>query len=153
MNFQDFEPPVRIFPESVAPTIVKAIECLDCGCIVYSRCKTDKRTCLCGNIIVEGGIQPSRISFETGKRNRELTIVVNKDLNDFYYDWNLGIDRYGMLFPQDNKKHVSSWKYVVQVIVPSSKLVLYSRLELLKENEECQKSESPSTQAQAGPSL
>ena len=104
----------RVF-ESVAPIKVRAIHCTKCGSIVYSRCASDKRTCLCGAVSVSGGVIPTELTCHLPELYEWLDIVVDKDLNDMYYDWNLSIDRLGMVYPKGNRKHVTGMKYILTI--------------------------------------
>lgn len=112
----------KIF-DSIAPIKVRAVKCLKCGCIVYSRCLSDRRTCLCGAVALNGGPEPYEGTFRLPMHLEWLDIVVDKDLNDMYYDWNLGIDRLGMVYPEGNKKHTTGFKYIMTIHRPDGTLL------------------------------
>lgn len=111
---------VKVFPESVAPTKVRAVKCNHCGTTVYSRCKTDKRTCLCGRVSLSGGVTPGEMTCSLPMDIEWFDIVIDKDLNDLYYDWNLNVDRYGMIHPEGSRKRVSGMKYVMMMGAPDA---------------------------------
>lgn len=102
---------VRLF-DSIAPIKIRAAQCEHCGSIVYSRCGSDKRTCMCGGVSISGGITPQLMTTTLPERIKWIDIVIDKDLNDMYYDWLLNVDRFGLITPRGTRRHVTAMKYV-----------------------------------------
>ena len=72
---------------------VCAIECPDCGDIVFSRTNHDYRSCTCGASAIDGGFEYTKVVGSA--KTFVLKIVQNK--TDLYNDWNTGADKYGLI--------------------------------------------------------
>lgn len=79
---------------------VDAIECPNCGCIVYSRARHDFRSCGCGNCFVDGGPVYTRVGGAEIHSIRHHTLELNLTPQQLYDDWNYGNDVYGIITPQ-----------------------------------------------------
>jgi len=82
---------------------IGALECPLCGYIIYSRTRHDFRSCECGAVSVDGGLDYMKVSWDD-------TLVKWKDVRthklklplttaELYEDWNTETDRYGKVAP------------------------------------------------------
>lgn len=81
-------------------TKVKAIECPDCGDLVFSRARHDFRSCSCGAVSIDGGFDYLKVA---GKIRIEDNKIITKQIevsaskNDLYWDWAKGRDKFGLI--------------------------------------------------------
>lgn len=106
--------PAKMFDDA-SPILVHAVWCKHCGSLVYSRCASDRRNCQCGSIAVAGGVVPTEVTYKLPVEFSWVEVIVDKDLNTLYYDWLLNVDRFGLVFPNGSRRHVSTAKYVLEV--------------------------------------
>ena len=93
---------VRRLSEKEGEMIVKAIRCPKCGDVIYSRARHDMRFCSCKAIFIDGGFDYVRMG---GKALEEMAIEeieVNASRQDLDNDWNLAIDKYGVIKGDNN---------------------------------------------------
>jgi len=76
---------------------IKCVRCLVCGDVIYSRTVHDYRCCQCGSVCVDGGFEYSKISARDPSQIEFIEIEVNAIKEELYRDWNLGIDKYGLI--------------------------------------------------------
>ena len=107
-------------PKPSEKTKVQAIQCPQCGDIMYSRARHDWRTCSCGTgesgdhvlgIFVDGGFNYLRFGwnekvFPDG-RPEPIEIEVDASPLEIYNDWNKRIDKLGRI-------KASSWTRIVK---------------------------------------
>jgi hypothetical protein len=55
-----------------------------------------------------------------------ININLDRDLNDLYYDWNLQVDRYGIIYPRGHRKYIIGMKYVMSMWVDNG-MVFYEK--------------------------
>lgn len=75
---------------------VYALQCQDCGDIIYSRARHDFRNCTCGKIFVDGGFDYCRRGF-TDKPPKGVTKRIKASKQQMYDDWNNKVDKYGLI--------------------------------------------------------
>lgn len=75
---------------------VYAMQCQDCGDIIYSRAGHDFRNCTCGKIFVDGGFDYCRRGF-TDKPPIPVEKKIKATKQQMYDDWNNKIDKYGLI--------------------------------------------------------
>lgn len=63
-------------------TIILAnqVKCLECGDAPYSAHRHDFRSCMCGALAVDGGMNYLRRSYKEGAKYMDMSIVVDKSL-------------------------------------------------------------------------
>jgi len=76
---------------------VKAVECRDCGDIVYSRTQQDFRECTCGNVSVDGGLSYFKYNVAPSANFEVKKIQIDANLNELYDDWNDMNDEFGLI--------------------------------------------------------
>lgn len=92
-------------------TTVKAIKCLKCNDIIYSRARYDYKRCSCKRTIIDGGLHWIRTSGEYEKDNdnniKFYKIEIDATEVDLYYDWFHNKNQYGTIHEQydDEKDH------------------------------------------------
>ena len=78
---------------------VNAIKCPTCGDVIYSRAVHDYRPCTCGASAIDGGFDYIRV---TGANIGNLKVInVKATKMDLYRDWNLHLDKFGLI-PGEN---------------------------------------------------
>lgn len=80
---------------------IKAIRCMGCKTILFSRALHDFRTCFCEATSVDGGqTDYVKVCFDekVGFENVELEIDVTK--KQLYNDWNNRKDKFGLIKPK-----------------------------------------------------
>lgn len=90
-------------------TKVIAIECPQCGYIIYSRARHDFRSCKCGDCNIDGGFDYVKIgAMDLSKiQQHELEIPITR--TELYDDWNNQTDNYGSVAPCGKPLSSSSW--------------------------------------------
>ncbi len=79
-------------------TTVNAIECPDCGDVVYSRAHHDYRNCSCGGIAIDGGFEYSKISYkDENSRPKNVALEISASKKELYDDWNYGKNKFGLV--------------------------------------------------------
>lgn len=77
---------------------VVAVECKDCNSIIFSRSRHDCRSCICGNISIDGGRSYVKLTTKDSSkvgRQYHLTISIpNSELVDDYYN---NSNKYGLI--------------------------------------------------------
>jgi hypothetical protein len=75
---------------------IQTIKCPSCNDTIYSRARHDFRRCSCGEVAIDGGFDYIKISFKDKFPERsEIELDITKE--DLYDDWNLSIDKYGLM--------------------------------------------------------
>lgn len=83
---------------------LNAIKCARCKDIVYSRARHDFRTCSCGNIFVDGGLDYFRYGSLKGGGFSIIDVEVDVDGKTLYKDWNEMIDKFGIIKGDKERK-------------------------------------------------
>ena len=76
---------------------VKAIRCLICQDVVFSRATHDYRTCSCGNVSIDGGFNYTRISFKNEDYYELTKVNIRASKKELHNDWNKRKNHYGVL--------------------------------------------------------
>ena len=76
---------------------LKAVHCLGCGDIIYSRAPHDFRYCSCGSIFVDGGHEYFKYGGSPNAECETTEIDVDVSLTSLYDDWNHMRDNYGIV--------------------------------------------------------
>lgn len=85
-------------------TRVRAVQCLQCGDIIYSCAVHDFHSCSCGAVFIDGGFEYCRIGGALDKIEH-VTKLIPATKKQLYDDWNQNGERkYGCIKPK------SSWK-------------------------------------------
>tara|TARA_Y100000590_G_scaffold467586_2_gene646990 strand:+ start:212 stop:490 length:279 start_codon:yes stop_codon:yes gene_type:complete len=79
--------------------LIKAVECKDCGDIVYSRADEDFRKCSCGAVEVTGGYTYFKHFTIPGANYEIKKIDINISLDKLYDDWYDMEDNFGLIRP------------------------------------------------------
>lgn len=81
-----------------------ALQCLECGDIIFSRCRHDYRICTCGKIGVDGGQGNEHIFRTIGEKANiielwfDLSIKGGSNLYGYLYtDWTLNKNQLGLI--------------------------------------------------------
>lgn len=80
---------------------VTAVTCSHCGNTIYSRAIHDFRTCTCGETFIDGGPEYVRTN-----ASETETVRVNCTKENLYKDYNLGINKYGIIIKRRKRKEV-----------------------------------------------
>ena len=76
--------------------IIKAYRCKTCEDILFSRAKHDYRTCSCGKVAVNGGIEFLQVrSMNQYPEKVELDIDITEE--ELFADWNSRRDKFGWI--------------------------------------------------------
>lgn len=86
---------------------IKARRCPLCKDLIFSRTRHDMRKCSCGAIFVDGGFDYLRMGFttkavESFRMIKTVEVDVDADKGALYNDWNLRIDRFGLIKKGDD---------------------------------------------------
>jgi hypothetical protein len=76
---------------------IKAINCEECGDIVYSRTADDLRECTCGSTSAAGGQSHSKFYTIHGAKSKKITINLDISNSMLYDDWREMLDAYGLI--------------------------------------------------------
>jgi len=76
---------------------IKAIKCLNCDDIIYSRGLHDYRCCSCGSVCVDGGFDYFKVSANNLSKVKYIEIEIDATKEELYQDWDLGINKYGLI--------------------------------------------------------
>ena len=76
---------------------LKAIHCLGCDDIVYSRAQHDFRECSCGCVYVDGGFNYFKYGALPGAEFNAIEVDIDVTLETLYEDWNKMTDSYGVV--------------------------------------------------------
>jgi hypothetical protein len=76
---------------------LKAVHCLGCDDVVYSRAQHDFRECSCGCIFVDGGLSYFKHGSLPGAEFKIMEVDINTTLKALYEDWNKMTDSYGIM--------------------------------------------------------
>ena len=76
--------------------VIKAYRCKKCEDVIFSRAKHDYRSCSCGAIAVNGGIEFFRV---TSRNQFPETVALDLDITkeELYADWNSRKDEFGWI--------------------------------------------------------
>ena len=89
--------------------LINAVECKECGTIVYSRTEDDVRECDCGRVIVSGGLGYFKYDVFADPRYELKKIDVKTTPNELYNDWYNMEDNFGVIRnvnPSEDEEHV-----------------------------------------------
>jgi hypothetical protein len=79
---------------------VCAITCPKCNASIFSRTRHDFRSCPCGSIAIDGGLDYTKINFDPSMgAPKPFKLEINQTREELYHDWNLSEDKYGMIQP------------------------------------------------------
>ena len=92
--------------------LVKAVECGECKSVVFSRTEADVRECLCGRVIVSGGLQYFTYETHPGASAQTTKIEVGATPDMLYDDWHYLADQYGLVVPTDTEEHETNSVYI-----------------------------------------
>lgn len=75
-----------------------------CKDIIFSRTRHDFHSCSCGNISIDGGFDYFRclIASDIKQPVPSFKLKVNQSRQQLYDDWNLRIDKYGIISEKTN---------------------------------------------------
>ncbi len=76
---------------------IKALKCLICDSIIYSRARHDFRSCECENLFVDGGFAYQRAGAKDPEKMASVEIEVNATTEELYDDWNMVYDKFGLV--------------------------------------------------------
>ena len=76
---------------------IKAVKCLICGDIIYSRVRWDFRYCGCKSVGIDGGFDYCKISAKDPSKVKSVDIEVNATKEELYRDWHSGENKYGLI--------------------------------------------------------
>ena len=78
---------------------IKALKCLVCNSIIYSRARHDCRFCHCGQAFVDGGFDRycQRVGAEFPDKVQYVDIEVPVTKDELFQDWNTSTDKYGLI--------------------------------------------------------
>ena len=75
---------------------VNAFKCPKCAAIVFSRTRHDYRWCPCKTIAVDGGLEYSRVVYDS-VLPENVTLEVDQTKEQLYDDWNSKQDKFGII--------------------------------------------------------
>ncbi len=79
-------------------TLVKCVQCTNCGDLIYSRARHDFHGCSCCELNVDGGFDYLRV---LGNWNQKvIKKFINASKKELYFDWSKGINKYGTIKPK-----------------------------------------------------
>jgi len=85
---------------------VAAIICPKCGQGVFSRARHDFRRCSCKKCAIDGGFDYMKVSWSPEYASPEVIhIEINSTREELYKDWNLNVDKFGILTSKQIKQH------------------------------------------------
>lgn len=67
---------------------IQAVKCINCGDIIFSRCRHDFKSCFCGKISVDGGFDYCKISAEDLNQLLRMEVDLPLTKQELYDDWN-----------------------------------------------------------------
>ena len=76
---------------------VKAICCINCGDIVFSRTDEDLRDCSCGSVSVDGGQRYTKFHSIPGAKYEKINLELDITYKKLYDDWYDMTDKYGII--------------------------------------------------------
>jgi hypothetical protein len=76
---------------------LKAVHCLSCDDVIYSRAQHDFRKCSCGCVNVNGGREYFKHGAIPNAEFHILEVDVDVSLDALYEDWNDMTDNYGIV--------------------------------------------------------
>ena len=76
---------------------IKAIRCLICGDIIYSRARHNMRYCSCEAAAVNGGFDYIKVSAKNFSIVENLDIEVDATKEELYNDWVKKINKFGLV--------------------------------------------------------
>jgi len=78
-------------------TMVKCIQCKECGDIIYSRARHDYRQCSCCAVNIDGGFDYTHIGWVSGKPPIIIMRYINVTKEELYNDWNRQVGKFGVI--------------------------------------------------------
>lgn len=98
---------------------LKAVRCLKCKDIIYSRARHDMRYCSCTAIAIDGGphltqesvrllkgVDANYIRLSGDIDDREFVdIQITATIQDLYSDWTNGLNKYGLIKEGEHYGH------------------------------------------------
>lgn len=83
---------------------VKAVKCSKCRDTIFSRAQYDFRSCTCGSISIDGGLEYTRMLWKKGKMPETFELDVDATVAQLYQDWNKRINKFGLIKNKKAKK-------------------------------------------------
>jgi len=78
--------------------MIHGVVCPNCKDFIYSRTRHDFRTCTCGDTSIDGGqTDYIKLSAKNMKDIQHLTMEIKTTLGKLYDDWNLKLDKLGLI--------------------------------------------------------
>ncbi len=99
---------------------VKALYCLECGYLIFSRARHDYRECHCGNISVDGGSDYLKSSFKDNSKFIVVEFEIKQTKKELSNDYNRLQDRFGMILYNDLSPEIQ--KEIQQKIKETKKI-------------------------------
>lgn len=80
--------------------LISCIECPTCRDKVFSRARHDCRSCSCGEVYIDGGLEGyyQRVGFKEIPPNR-VDVEVDTYKADLYFDWCDDENKFGVITP------------------------------------------------------
>lgn len=100
---------------------VNAMKCLICGDIVYSRARHDFRSCSCGNIYVDRGLDYFRYGYVDATRTETQPLALPMTESELYEDWNRNINKFGLIKGDLEMVKTTAVKSVVKKVTTAKK--------------------------------
>lgn len=88
-------------------TTVNAIECPNCGDVIYSRARHDYRNCSCGEIAIDGGFDYTKVCYkDENSRPKNVVVEISASKKELFDDWNNRKDKFGIIKSISYDEHV-----------------------------------------------
>tara|TARA_R110002051_G_scaffold101711_1_gene172616 strand:- start:52 stop:345 length:294 start_codon:yes stop_codon:yes gene_type:complete len=87
--------------------LIKAVECKNCGDVIYSRADEDFRKCSCGSVEVTGGHMHFKHYTIPGANYEIKKVDVDISLDKLYNDWYDMNDVYGLIKSEEDNTNRS----------------------------------------------
>ena len=78
---------------------VNAIQCPQCGDVIFSRARYDHRSCSCSSVSIDGGLDYVKISCYTEKISNLVSFKyeIKQTEEELFEDWSLEKNLYGLI--------------------------------------------------------
>lgn len=105
---------------------VNAIRCEECGYTIFSRARHDFRSCECGKVSIDGGLDYTKINFKTKTPPEPFPLEINVTPKKLYEDWDKDINKYGLIRGGIEKENV------VDILLTSKQVIIHPSKESLQ---------------------